>query len=611
GTLVLTGTNTYTGGTTIVAGTLQIGNGGITGTLAGNIVNNGSLVFNRSDAYTFTGTITGTGTITFTGGGTVQLSSDSEAPITVNDTVVSLDQGSTSASTFTVDTGGVLKGTAEIGGLVLNSGGKVAPGYSPGTLTVNGTVTFNSGASYAVDVTPAGGHDLIIATGNVTISSGASVEVNAVPGVYAASSQVTILTTSGTVTGTFGSITSDYAFLEPFLSYDAQNIYLTLIFTGRDLIQYAQTPNEANVAVAAQALGDQSPVLEAIYMLPQSAVAPAFNQLSGEVYPSASTVLQQESVYLRDAVGARLRQSVNGSGTDALSYAAKAAGPATAALSQDLTPTLWGQGYGAWGNAFGNGNAATISSSMGGFFLGLDAAVSETVRAGIMAGFSQTQFEVDARGSTGSMDNYDVGFYLGGQFGALGLRGGVSYSWHDIQVQRSIVFPGFAGSESGGYAVGTTQLFGEAAYRMALGAYELEPFAGLAYVNVSGGSTTETGTGGAGLGVDVQGMSTLYTTLGARAATTFMLGGRALTPSATLGWQHAFGDTTPTANMQFLAGSTPFQIQGVPIAEDTLLVGAGLSYALSDLATIQVNYSGQIAAQASQNAFSAQFSLRF
>ena len=44
GTLTLTGDNTYTGGTTISAGTLQIGNGGTTGSVAGNIVDNAALV---------------------------------------------------------------------------------------------------------------------------------------------------------------------------------------------------------------------------------------------------------------------------------------------------------------------------------------------------------------------------------------------------------------------------------------------------------------------------------------------------------------------------------------------------------------------------------------
>ena len=46
---MLTGANTYTGGTTISAGTLQIGNGGTTGSIAGNVTDNGTLVFNRSE----------------------------------------------------------------------------------------------------------------------------------------------------------------------------------------------------------------------------------------------------------------------------------------------------------------------------------------------------------------------------------------------------------------------------------------------------------------------------------------------------------------------------------------------------------------------------------
>ncbi len=53
GTLALTGSNSFSGGTTISFGTLQIGNGGASGTLgaaAGAVTNNATLAFSRSDS---------------------------------------------------------------------------------------------------------------------------------------------------------------------------------------------------------------------------------------------------------------------------------------------------------------------------------------------------------------------------------------------------------------------------------------------------------------------------------------------------------------------------------------------------------------------------------
>jgi autotransporter-associated beta strand protein len=76
GSLSLTGANTYTGITTVSAGTLSIGSGSTTGSISNssNVTNNGTLTFNRSNTYTYSGIISGTGAVTKSGAGTLTLS---------------------------------------------------------------------------------------------------------------------------------------------------------------------------------------------------------------------------------------------------------------------------------------------------------------------------------------------------------------------------------------------------------------------------------------------------------------------------------------------------------------------------------------------------------
>ena len=75
GTLILTGSTTFDSGVEVVAGTLQIGDGGTEGNLVGNVYNDGTLLFNRSDSIAFTGTISGSGAFQKIGSGTVTLAS--------------------------------------------------------------------------------------------------------------------------------------------------------------------------------------------------------------------------------------------------------------------------------------------------------------------------------------------------------------------------------------------------------------------------------------------------------------------------------------------------------------------------------------------------------
>jgi autotransporter-associated beta strand protein len=114
GALTLTGANGYSGGTTIGAGTLQIGDGGTTGGILGDVTDNASLVFNRSDHVTFGGVISGSGAFTKFGAGTLVL---------------------TGANTYT--------GGTTIGAGTLRVGDGATSGSLTGNVVTNGALVFN------------------------------------------------------------------------------------------------------------------------------------------------------------------------------------------------------------------------------------------------------------------------------------------------------------------------------------------------------------------------------------------------------------------------------------------------------------------------------------
>ncbi|MBT3878845.1 MAG: PEP-CTERM sorting domain-containing protein [Candidatus Scalindua sp.] len=140
GTLTLTGNNSYSGGTTISAGALQIGNGGTTGSITGDVTNDASLIFNLLNDVTYSDVISGTGNITQSGAGSLALTNANTylGMTTVNSGTLLVNNSSGSATgtgAVVVNSGATLGGNGFIDGPVtINSGGAIAPGMSPGTM---------------------------------------------------------------------------------------------------------------------------------------------------------------------------------------------------------------------------------------------------------------------------------------------------------------------------------------------------------------------------------------------------------------------------------------------------------------------------------------------
>jgi autotransporter-associated beta strand protein len=157
GMLTFSGNNSYTGGTTISDGVLQVGAGGTTGSLAGNAVNNSTIVFNRSNALTYSGVISGTGSIRNAGTGTTTLTGQTSFAVPLVATAGRLIVGSTAS----------VNGFSTSGNLTTASGATLEL-KSKGLAYVNGLSTLTGGTIRAANGISLGAGANVVGTGVIS-----------------------------------------------------------------------------------------------------------------------------------------------------------------------------------------------------------------------------------------------------------------------------------------------------------------------------------------------------------------------------------------------------------------------------------------------------------
>jgi len=658
GILTLSGDSTYTGATTLASGMLRI-----TGSLASQNIDMAAgtlLDMSPSVDTTYAGVIEGAGTFLKSGDATLTLSGDSTYTgatwvtaglLDVTGSLASPDyqidagagiafardhtltggavvNGTWTSPLLTVGSTGTLMGTGTIIGDV-ESHGTIAPGLSPGTLTIDGDLLLGSGSLLSLEITPTAS-DLLHVTGATTIDGG-SLHVDIASGYYTSGQQFTLLSSDGGLSGDYETITIDNQ--SSFLVFSVENTDTATVGAfGGDVtvtrLPYAIAATTRNAYGASLGLTGATSlatpamqsILAEIDFMSLGEVAQGLKQMSPEPYSALVETSFSAMRLFSDTIRERT-YTARGGGESILamlpggemsrmtelasrSIASDAPSGITATSGQAGARGLFVKPVGQYVGFDKGHNRTGFNAWQYGVVAGGDLAVNDTLLAGFQVGYVHSDLSFsDTAKSNGRSDTFLGGLYASyasGGFYADGLvQAGAAWN----RLVRKIEFGSIATRPEGTYV---SFLFGGSlttGYDWTFGKFKAGPVATLDYGYVSVPGFAETGD--AELGLTVRGFSgnSLKTGLGAKVSGTFTVGETTtVSPDVSLRWGHEFLNDSQNIKARFNGSPTSsFSAKTGDPARDSLLVDAGVSMGMSDSTKLYLRYSGQLFGQGSRS----------
>ena len=627
----LTSAVTNTGALTLSGGTLgsTLGNSGtgtvnVTGSTAvtGNVTNTSSSV----TAVTIATGVTLTtplldhdaGTATINGALSGALNNAAGAVVNVaatgsvsgtSSTSGTLNSDGTLTGTVTINTGGMLSGSGTLGSVIIN-GGSIAPGNSIGTSNVTGNVDFTGGGNYDVEVNAAGGSDLINATGTATLTSGI-VNVQPEAGNYLISTDYKILTAAGGLVGTFASVNSNLAFLDPTLSYDANNVFLKLIRNDVSFASVAGTPNQNAVATV---LGDNAVALQElagdILLLSAADANLAFDSLSGVQHTHSQTLTNKLSQQFSQLLFNRSSQNPNST----LTFNSQNFDPMQGYLLADnsnnwqttessssqygsVVPERgwWLQGFGGFGDIDDTTNASGADYDTIGLAFGVDTEWRDFVLG--VAG-SYTSSDVDTFRGNLDIDSFQMAAYSSWQDDAIYVNAAIGFGFHQTDASRVVTVGTTSSTATSDYESYNISAAVETGKDIMLSlTTTLTPYVGIEYSHSTRDDFTETGAGAANLSINDEDQNSLRSQLGLRLSRDITTQqDRHITPYVDVAYVREYMDNVSRMNAGFTTLPTrTFQTDGVDLDRDRLQFGVGISGQLNENTTLNIAYIAELA----------------
>ncbi|MGO4675930.1 autotransporter domain-containing protein [Bosea sp. 2YAB26] len=584
----------------------------------------GRLVFNHTASnYTVGATITGTGAILHESGTTTLSGINTfRGTTTVNGGSLIVNGSLAASSGLTVAAGARLGGSGQLPSTVVN--GTLAPGNSPGTLTVNGTLTMGAGSVYEAEIQGAVA-DRVNVTGTASLAG--TLRLVALGGPYSFTTRYTLLSAQGGLGGTrFGTLDSTGPFgagIATSLAYTANDVMLTL--APKPLAGFvASLLNAFSVAAGldrAVAGGADPSALFGIYNLPAAAIPGAVNQLSGEAHTAAPAMaVSAADQFLRamlDPFAAGRGSAGAAPGEASFSgLVRKGADAPTAPAFLDPPPyTVWGAAFGSVGRTDGSTRVGSAKSDLDDAHLAVGA--DFRIMPGTVAGFAVSggSARSSLAGGLGKAeaDVFQAGLYGTTRLGPVNLAAAFGYGRLENEIKRSIPVLGSALSSSYATTAWSGRLQASAAV-LSWNGLTLSPLAALQAIQARSPGLIEANWAGANAGALALARRNDITSrseLGLQLDYANSLNGLPVAGYLRASWAHYYQrDAGLSASIAGLTGSG-FAVEGARPARNSALLAAGLDLRLSPSVTLGARLDGELSGSTNRLGGQAQVRVSF
>jgi uncharacterized protein with beta-barrel porin domain len=472
-------------------------------------------------------------------------------------------------------------------------------------MTVTGNLAFQSGAMYLVALNPT--------TASLAKVGGTASLNGTAAAVYLAGNYVskkyTILTATGGVNGTFGSLvnTNVPTNFTSTLSYDTNNAYinLTLNFVPNPAPNFGSglNVNQQNVANAlVNFFNATGGIPLALGALTPTGLSLASGELGTGII---QTAIKADDMFLNllldPTVAGRAGGFASGPAAsqfaaddeETLAYAAKRkassaerAAYAMVTKAPYLAPqpvnrwSVWGAAYG--GSAATDGNAIVGSHNTTtrayGVVGGADYKITPNTLIGFALAGGGTNYSLSDAMGTGRSDLFQAGVFGRQNIGAAYLSAALAYGWHDVTTNRTVAVPGGDVLQARFRAETFSGRF-EGGYRFATPLAGITPYVAAQAISFNLPAYAEQVLGGAGvfaLNYAAQTTTATRTELGLRTDKSFAVQDGIFTLRGRAAWAHDYNnDRAVTAVFQALPGAAAFVVNGARANPDGALVSAG------------------------------------